>query len=246
MTATNRQERMLRVAEMAELRRLERDWANLGSLWNAQDTMHIVNAHQFTWCVDSIHSVHIVCVCKPWIVKVSMRQLVKLTRFSSIWKPTWSHFVQFPQSICFSFALVVKTCQDQNRWPRRTHRQVEQGRIMQSTNTTTTRLYHVVLIFYLLVLKPEWRVLSFYYMFQHILTLTFRVLVFAETCPKRLWASSWLWTAPSQVAHFEPEGNCLNDPPVLETCIEETQEVRGNRWGPCRCGILLLSICMAD
>ncbi|CAL1145540.1 unnamed protein product [Cladocopium goreaui] len=28
----------------------------------------------------------------------------------------------------------------------------------------------------------------------------------------------------SKVAHFEPEGNCLNDPPVLETYIEETQE----------------------
>eukprot|EP00435_Cladocopium_sp_Y103_P045134 s1791_g12.t2 len=28
----------------------------------------------------------------------------------------------------------------------------------------------------------------------------------------------------SKVAHFEPEGNCLNDPPVLETYIEEPQE----------------------
>ena len=137
--------------------------------------------------------------------------------------------------------LVIKTCHDRFFWLRRTHRQIEQGGIMRSAHTHNTQApLSSCTYLYLLVLKPAWRVLT---CFNYILTLT--VLV-SETCPRRLWAIGWLRTASPQVAHFEPEGNCLNDPPVLETYIEETQEVGDTRWRPCRCGILLLSICIDD
>ena len=172
--------------------------------------------------------------------RVSVRQFLKLTRLPSTWKQTtWSH-VQLPQSICcFNFghqdmpwSFFWAEANASTNWARRHH--AKHTHNDQAPLSSCTYLY-------LLVLKPEWRVLTC--CFNYILTLT--VLV-SETCPRRLWAIGWLRTASPQVAHFEPEGNCLNDPPVLETYIEETQEVGDTRWRPCRCGILLLSICIDD
>lgn len=182
-----------------------------------------------------------VCFCKPR---------------AFLWDSSWSSPASLrlgnkQHDLIFNFlspfvvlTLVIKTCQDLFfGWGERIDKLSKAASCEAHTHNDQAPLSSCTYdgsYLYLLVLKPEWRVLT---CFNYILTLT--VLV-SETCPRRLWAIGWLRTASPQVAHFEPEGNCLNDPPVLETYIEETQEVGDTRWRPCSCGILLLSICIDD
>ena len=131
----------IRSACSAWLRWLNSDaWKEIEQPWTfcemRRDTMHIVNAHQYKWCVDCVDITLITyCLyvfCKP-------RGFLWDSSWSS---PAYLRLGSKQHDLIFNFlspfvvlTLVIKTCHDRLFGLRRTHRQIEQGGIMRSTHT---------------------------------------------------------------------------------------------------------------